>query len=326
MKNEEKAIYKSALSRVEDTNRALLQLFEESKERIEAEILKVQTRLLSGGTVSAFKQERLQSLYNAINVEIEKLRRQSVSRITLQYGNVYQSTYYREAFEIEREINTTLKLGKDYFLRFPEINVNAARAALNEVVAGNTFLQRSELIRDELRFRVRQAVSQNIIEGQTVQQLAKNLRILDEAYDMGIARVTTMARTELLTAYSLGQEEATHQAELAGVEFNYTWSAAMTKNTRPTHARADGQKALIIKGKPVFTVGGIKFRSPRVLAIPNQENAVKEIANCRCRRQNNPYGIKPTARVAQREDGSWAQVNGDMTAKEWAKREYGVNV
>ena len=178
-----------------------------------------------------------------------------------------------------------------------------------------------------LQFRVRQAVSQNIIEGQTVKQLAKNLGLIDEVFEQGAAKAMTTARTELLTAYSFGQEESVRNAIQAGVEFDYTWSASLTANTRETHARADGQKAIIVNNEPIFTVGGVRFNSPRIVAASNTNpETAKEVINCRCRRNNNPYGIKPTKRAAQRADGTWTDVNGDITAVEWARREYGVNL
>ena len=329
IRRNEKRIYNLALSQVEETNKRLIALYEESQERIETELLKMQTKLIRGERISAFRQERLQGLYRAINEELAWLRQQTGRVITNGYVANYQNTYYLESFSIEQHVNTALKLDKDYILNFPELNRDAVIGSLNERIAGNTFGDRMLHDQRVLQFRVRQAVSQNIIEGQTVKQLAKNLGLIDEVFEQGAAKAMTTARTELLTAYSYGQEESVRNAIQAGVEFDYTWSASLTANTRETHMLADGQKAIIVNNEPIFTVGGVRFNSPRIVAASNEsdDKAIKrEKINCRCRRNNNPYGIKPTKRAAQRADGTWTDVNGDITAVEWAWREYGVNL
>ena len=77
IRRNERGIYNFALSQVRETNKRLIELYEESQERIEAELLKMQTKLIRGERISAFRQERLQGLYKAINEELAWLRQQT---------------------------------------------------------------------------------------------------------------------------------------------------------------------------------------------------------------------------------------------------------
>ncbi|UCF13243.1 MAG: hypothetical protein JSW06_03020 [Thermoplasmatales archaeon] len=324
---DERNIFNSALTQVETTNKRLLKIYEESQARVEQQLLKMRAQVLKSGVVQPFKEARLVNLLKAINEEIASLRTQSQNVIASGYIANYQNTYYLELYAYEKSINTELSLGADYLLNAPALNRQAVIASLNERIGGNAFKDRMLRHQREMQFLLRDAVSQNIIEGQTVKELAKNIDLIGEVYGRAINQSTRIARTELLTAYSIGQEQATLEAEESGVEFTYKWSATLDSRVRKDHARADGQKALIVDGGPVFTVGGVRFSSPRVpLVNDGSKRNAKQVINCRCRRLNIPFGIEPTKRVAKRKDDTWTELNGDLTAVEWIRREYGINL
>jgi hypothetical protein len=324
---DERKIFNLSLQNVEKTNKRLIAIYEDSLERAEAKLLKLQSKLIKDGVISPFKEERLLRLVSELQSEIAELRTLSTREIRKEYILSYRNTYYYENWAFEKHINTGLNLGADYFLNIPPLDRKTIIASFDQRVGGFLLKDRTLRIQREMQFLVQNAVSQNIIEGESVKSLAKNLDLLNEVYDRGLSNTTRVARTELLKAHSLGQDQARIEAEKSGVEFNFSWDAVLDSKVRPTHARADGQKALIVDGNPQFTVGGIKFLSPRVPTVPTgSKQEAGEVINCRCRRRNNPFGIESEERTAKKEDGTWTTVNGDLTAEEWIKKEYGITL
>ena len=324
--SDETKIWNASLKQVDITNKQLVALYQQSQKEVEKTLMDFAISQLKGGVIDIEEQTRLQLLLREINKEIATLQIAVKGTITRGYANNFLRTYYFESFAIEKAINTQLNLESDFFLNAPIVNKDAVIASQAELIGGNTF--RDRILQDQriMQFRLREAVGASIIQGESVKQLADRLALLDDVYAKSAGKALTTARTELLTAYSKGQELAIDEAETAGVQFNFVWSTTL-HGARPTHVIADKQKALIIKNQPVFTVGGVKFSSPRIVSSQNTSpNTAKEVVNCRCRRRNQPFGIEPTKRVAKRKDGRWVKVNGDVTAEEWMKREYDIKI
>jgi len=146
-------------------------------------------------------------------------------------------------------------------------------------------------------------VAASIASGDSIDDAAKFLQDeLKKEFDMAIGRATRMARTEILRAYSYGNEESTKQAVEAGVSVRYVWDATLDGRTREDHQVMDQKKAEIIDGVPQFTLpNGETTSSPRV------NLSAAESINCRCRRLDIPAGFEPTTRVAKVE-GEWKKV------------------
>lgn len=327
IKADERDIFNLSLSKTEETNKRLEKIFENTLERTEAKIIKLRTDLLKGGVVKPFSEQRLLVLQKNVNEELVKLRGETRSVIRSGYIDNYRNTYYLSAWAYEKEINTGLNLGFDYFLGIPELDMNTVRASFDQRIGGHVFNDRTLRNQRVMQFALQDAIAQNIIEGESVKSLSKNLDLIEDVFQQGLNNTTRIARTELLKAYSIGQEQSVVEAEKSGVEFNYIWKATLDSRVRPDHAREDQKEALIIDGEPIFTVGGIRFSSPRLPVSPTgSKQEAKQVINCRCRRQNLPFGIKPTKRVAKKKDGTWETVNGDLTAREWVKKEYGITL
>ena len=326
MNQDHKKILNLAVKNVEQTNKRLELIFENVLKEIEAKVIKYRTSLLRGGKIKPFKEERLLRLQKEVSDELVELRKQSGAVIRSGYVDNYKNTYYLEAYAIEKSVN---KLGiGSYFLNIPKLDMNTVRASFDARIGGHVFKDRTLRVQRAMQYLLQDAVAQNIIEGESVKTLAKNIDLINEVFENGLNQTTRIARTELLKAYSIGNEQAASEAEKSGVELSYQWSSALDQKTRPDHVKADGQMALIIDGKPQFTVGGVKFSSPRLPVNPTgSKQEAKQVINCRCSRLDLPYGIKPTKRVAKKKDGkTWVDVSGDMTAVEWVKKEYGITI
>lgn len=320
----EKRIFNQALKTVEKTNLRLLNSFKDAKENVEAMLLKLNASIIKDGVIKPFKQERLKKLLREINANIDELSRQTGKIIFENYERVYSGTYYNNAFAFERAVNLEIKTANDYLLNVPPLDIRLIKQSFNEQIGEYVYRDRSIQIKSRMKYLIQEAVAKTIIEGESVQALSKTLKGVGEAFSSGLGNTTRIARTELLKAYSLGQEEIQKEVQNSGVQLEYFWDAALDSHTRPTHARADGQRAIIVNGQPVFNVGGIQFSSPRVPINPTgSKQEAGEVINCRCRRINVPYGIRPTERAARLPNGEWSRVNANITAGEWIKENYG---
>lgn len=317
--NAEKKLYDEILAEMGGRQKILLRLYQDAADSAAAKIAVYRQDVESGKVISQFAIARQEALLSQINAEIEVLSGNVSKTISDGFSNNYTNTYYTHSYNIERSLNVESALNYDVALNITQLPANAAQAALNAEVAGHTFADR--MIQDKIvmQFQVRSAVSRAIIEGQTRKQLSDALAALDNVYASNQAKAEMTARTELLRAYSYGQDESRKQAELSGVTFKYKWDAALDGKTRPDHAEMDGKLAAIVDGGPVFTLpDGSKAAGPRMEGL-----SAKESINCRCRRLDLPFGIEPTAKSAKLPHGTWVTVPANTNAEGWIKKNYG---
>ena len=120
------------------------------------------------------------------------------------------------------------------------------------------------------RKRIRNSIARGEEQDEPPRVLAK--RIVEETGgEIARRRAITIARTESLTAASVGADEA---AKATGLQLDKQWLATEDQRTRPTHHAADGQR---VDMDGLFTVGGALMKFPR---DPN--GPAKETINCRC--------------------------------------------
>lgn len=326
IKFDEKQIYNLQVSRIKDINKRLAELFKDSRDKALAELLKYRASVTSGGIIKRSKEERLVNLIREINKEIGDLTGKSYKVIETGYYNTFESTYYLKAWALEKSINT--ELGLNYFLKMPKLNEKVIQASFDKRIGGLLLKDRTNRIKNTLQYLVQDAIGQNVIEGQSVNKLNKNLKLINEAMNAGFKNTQRIARTELLKAYSLGNDESRIEAENSGVEFEYLWSAALDQKTRPDHAAADNTPPnKMVDNDPVWTIGGVDLKAPRIPLVETGSNAeAAQVVECRCSRLDLPSGIRPTKRTAKTKEGKWVEVNGDLTAKEWIEKEYNVKV
>ncbi len=321
-------IYLKSVRTEEGVAKNLARIYQGSLSRVKVKLESYREKTLRGEVVPAFEEFRLNKLHQEIDAEINRLYLAQGASIGEGFDKNFTQTYYYQSFGIERELNLGAGLKFDYMLNTPVLNKAAVEAAFSMKIAGHTFADRQGMNKQVMQWKLREVVAGVVAEGQTVQQLAMRFRDLDDVFSANKAKAITTARTELLRAYSYGNDEARTQAEDAGVQFQFSWSAALAGNTRPDHRAMDGKRAQIIDGQPVFTLpDGSKAAGPRMVAMDSKGNQIGNLAagesiNCRCRRLDLPYGIEPSARVAQMPKGTWVEVNGDMTADQWYKMHY----
>jgi hypothetical protein len=317
-----KRIINGTLTDLERTNILILDAYKASLKDIKKKIDSYNTAQSKGfgfsrlDNIKTAEELRLNLLYTEISKQLTVLTNGTAKLIENQYVIIYQDVYYQTSYLIEREVNTVLVKGGAFDLVFPVLDVRSVRASFNDIVAGETFKQRTLANRKEMQAKIQKLVARAIIQGQSEKDLNKALKKLDDYYVGKVGSSQSTARTELLKAHSLGNEMSSSEAIKSGVTMEHFWDAALDINTRPQHAAADGRESIILSKLPAFYIGQNILTSPRLVHPKNSANAAGNVINCRCFRIDAPFGIKPTKRV-QKLDEEWVEVDKNDSYDLW---------
>lgn len=156
------------------------------------------------------------------------------------------------------------------------------------------------------RQKISAAVTQGIIQGESIPQIAK--RIAKQTASSNMTAMTRYARTAMTSAQNAGRMEAMHHAQEMGIKVQKKWLATLDNRTRDAHAMLDGQVQDV--DKPFQSeLGPIMF--------PGDPSADPgNVYNCRCALQwIYPEYVPKTA--GQRRDNISGELIKDMTYAEW---------
>lgn len=151
--------------------------------------------------------------------------------------------------------------------------------------------------------KVRNSVSQGIIQGESVDQITD--RLVASLCTQNENKMRMFARTSVTSAQNAGRIEQMHDAEDMGINVKKRWLATLDDRTRDTHAELDGQEEPV--DEP-FEVDGMKIMFP---GDPNAEPGM--VFNCRCTLIQVYEGIDRKS-VRRDDEGNLVE---DMTYKEW---------
>jgi len=315
-KTNEREIYNLALKNVTKANRNIARIYLETFEKIEQQLAAQASKIFVGNVRLLDNAIRLEQLQFQIQQDLRAMNVKVARTISSNYIQNFENTYYRTGYNVETEVNLGKgfqNMANGYNLNYTILPREAIKASLDERIAGHTFKDRLVRDRDVLRFRTREKVAETLIEGLSPRELSRRLKEMDEAFAIGQARATTTARTELLRAYSIGQDDSANHAKSAGVEFTFSWSSTLDTRTRQDHVIMDKKEADRIEdGEPVFVLpDGSEGPGPRLIGVASQD------INCRCRRLNQPFDIKPTARVTKLPKGKWETQPSNASYTDW---------
>lgn len=120
--------------------------------------------------------------------------------------------------------------------------------------------------------RVQNALTQGIIQGESVYDIAK--RLYTDLMSSNADKMVLFARTAMTGAQNAGRIDRMRDAEEMGIEVKKKWLATLDDRTRDTHQELDGQTVPV--DEP-FTVDGME------IDYPGDPNAPPELVyNCRC--------------------------------------------
>lgn len=319
IEKDQRTAFNDALKEVEKSNKELLKLYQNALDEATKELAVFKLQIDQGklsDTQVTMKQKRIEKLIQELNDQIDKLYFVQGDIITSGWTQNYVSTYYQIGFAIEKEINlvTLPEMGAtyNYSINYRKINPAYAKSQLNNIIGGFTFSDRQGINKAMMQAQLRDIINNAVIQGLTPKQVAKELGKLDDVYSQNLNKAIATARTELLRAYSVSQEESIAIAEDRGIEGENIWDATLDGRTRPQHAKMD-QKKTGVDG--YFTMpNGERTLGPRMPGL-SAGNSV----NCRCRKVFLPEGVKPNTRGFRTASGDWKQTYGGMTWEEWSK-------
>lgn len=309
-------IYNQSLKNITPVKRSLVQLYRSVLDDIELQLVRLRDKN------AIWSVQRLEALQADVLAQMKNLAANEKRLISSGYVKNMEFAFYGTGYEATRYANGVIS--GNYELGYYQLPREYVLATLNSRIGGLTFTERVTGDILQLQNEVRRHIGMAVIKGESAQATARNIQKgitgIRGSLNKAVNSSLRIARTELLRAYSIGHEMATDTAEAAGVEMQPTWNSTLDGKTREDHANADGKPFILdANGEWLLTVGGVVFSSPRVALYSNGGDIAAETINCRCSRNNNPYGFQPVSRVARKADGTWETVNGDMNYNQWAK-------
>lgn len=265
-------IYEQALKAVEDNNKLLARMYLKTQKDI-ADKLKQFFLSVDPSWSEAYKIKRVEEIIKEQYKTIDLMTVFFVSTLTASFLSVYTKTFAEYGKLIEPLTGETIEI----------ITEKAIKNNIYNSIGEFNFLKHEKEAADIFRKKLRDMVKESIDKGEGPAKLAKKLK---DEFGARIARHTATARTEMLTSYSLAQEEAVNQAEELGIEFKFKWLGRNDGRERPTHIALNGTYAKKADdGEFYFYGGGCKGTSPRLF---EGVNSAAMNVNCRCRRLNIP--------------------------------------
>ena len=143
---------------------------------------------------------------------------------------------------------------------------------------------------------VTSAVTQAVLQGQTVPQLAASIAGI-AAMDQRAAMKA--ARTAITSAHSLGKLKGYERAAGMGIDVKKQWLAALDSRTRGSHRHLDGET---VKLDAEFS-NGLKYPG-------DPDGPASEVYNCRCT-------LVPVIGDVEYDEVERANKLGDMSYEEW---------
>ena len=266
-------IYEQALKAVEKNNKLLARMYLKTQKDI-AEKLKQFFLSVDPSSSQQYQAQRLSEIFKDINKRLTLLTGLSTKQIEESFLEQYKTVFN----------NYSYTLG-EYAGLLPLSMVSEAviKKALLDPIGNYNFKQFADYAKKTLIEDLREQIAISLNKGENPAKLAKRL---NDIFGDAISRHTATARTELLKAYSLAQEEAVNQAEDLGIKFKFKWLGRNDGRERPAHIALNGTYAKKAEDGEYYFYGlGCKGTSPRLFEGAN--SAAMNI-NCRCRRLNIP--------------------------------------
>jgi hypothetical protein len=221
------------------------------------------------------KYNRLRSLEKQITEDLRPLALKNKALIEQMVEVEYDEAFYREAWVIDQQSGVALKWGL------------LSEDAIEAAVANPLRKIALERLRADGRQKIRRAVAQGLIRGQSYPAMMRGIR---DAINGTAADATRIVRTEGQRAQVMGQQHTHKRARELGVETVDVWDATLDGDTRPEHGRLDGVEAKYRSGQPYWDTAVGRVRGPLQSGVASFD------INCRCAVTGRVKGYEPKVR------------------------------
>jgi len=245
-------------------------------------------------------RNRKLALEKKISESLKELGSKNIKMINRSVKGQFQDGYYSTQYA--HEASMALEFN------FPVLNNEQIQSSLLNPVDAIKWQERAKTNINQLNNKVRETITQGIIQGDPVQVTARNLK---KHFGTVTNNAIRIVRTESHRAREMGNafnyDKTEDSFERLGLKRDKVWNATLDARTRPSHGNADNKKAN--KDSLFELFGATPFPAPGLSGIAKQD------INCRCTTISDVEGFSPQTRL----DNENKQIKAYTTFGEWAK-------
>lgn len=237
----------------------------------------------------ALHNDRLKALKKALTQDLTVADKMAMAYVNQVPAGVYAEGMNFATYEIEHgaKVNTSFTLyNKNTVMELVANEPDLLPQAAFDKAKDKAWNSR----------HVTSAVTQAVLQGQTVPQLAASIAGI-AAMDQRAAMKA--ARTAMTSAHSLGKLKGYERAAGMGIDVEKQWLAALDSRTRGSHRHLDGE---VVKLDAEFS-NGLKYPG-------DPDGPGSEVYNCRCT-------LVPVIGDVEYDDVERASKLGSMSYEEW---------
>ncbi|WP_027633068.1 phage minor head protein [Clostridium hydrogeniformans] len=220
---------------------------------------------------------RVKSLEMQVNKTLSNLYKANNKYINTHAFKMYEENYFGLFYELESSYNLNLS--------FSMLNEDYIRKSIEYPIEGLKLSERlyAKHLHD-LKLRVKACLHDTMINDKGYRVMAKKLSEISGADYKQSLRI---AITEGNRLRSLAREDSYQEANNLGIDLKKKWVSTLSKKTRPSHQRLDGQTVLIDEE---FEIDGNKAPQPRLFGVASED------IHCKCDTVVVVDGISPELR------------------------------
>lgn len=237
----------------------------------------------------ALHNDRLKALKRALTQDLTAADKMAMAYVNQVPAGVYAEGMNFATYEIEHgaKVNTSFTLyDKNTVMELVANEPNLLPQAAFDKVKDKAWNSR----------HVTSAVTQAVLQGQTVPQLAASIAGIAAMDQRAAMRA---ARTAMTSAHSLGKLKGYERAADMGIDVKKQWLAALDSRTRGSHRRLDGE---VVELDAEFS-NGLKYPG-------DPDGPASEVYNCRCT-------LVPVIGDVEYDEVERANKLGGMSYNEW---------
>lgn len=217
----------------------LLKAYRRNLDDVRDQIAKIYTRYIVDEKLNISAKQRynvLLDLERQLSEQMQSLGETSINKTTDILTNVFNDTYAKTAFIIDK--------GTQAFKSFSLLKPEFVKAAVMAPIEGKTFSSHIWANVDDLATRVKRDVERALIQGESVEKLARKIK---SDFGSTAYQAKRVINTETAKAVTSAQEEIYRSS---GVVLRVMWDATLEGNTCAECAKLDGKSWDINESHP----------------------------------------------------------------------------
>jgi SPP1 gp7 family putative phage head morphogenesis protein len=253
----------------------LLKVYKRNLNDVKNQISKIYMKYILDGELNISSKQRYSVLLQfekQLAEQLKELGQSNIEITTNTLKDVCNETYYKTAYNIDKGIG----FATSFALLKPEM----VEAIINRPIEGKMFSKRIWDNTNKLAKRVRLDIEKAIIQGQSVEKLARQI---EKDFSSSAYQAKRLINTETAKTVSLAQDEIYKSSDV--IE-KIMWNATLEGNTCSECAALDGKKWAKNENHPIPSIH----------------------PNCRCCLIPVVNGYEPTKRTVKNADGTYTDI------------------